>query len=384
VYRYVYDCGSTGQGVLANQRANEFLNVEKLYGADRPDIHMLVISHFHSDHVNGVPNLFLLFNVRRLVIPYLATDAQIIALAHFASLGPDAWSRFHLLVTDPRAWVDAQNGEGNTEIVQVHGDEGDDAPQEESAPPPFEDGNGFSLGSPHLSKQPWIDCPGAPVQISDTAPVAIFNAKRSVWTFRFYVQDRPTLENLIIADLLNKLRCTSRGDLLKNLNEQAWIQSNWETIRGCVKAQAPKEQNKTTLCMFSGPKPNHTLRETRLSFLPHALRYPWMSARNIGWLGTGDAELADAGRYQSFENHYAGFIEKTLTLSIPHHGSVENYHPKLARIGRAHVITASAGDAKHPAPAVCLHIQSECGNPLVVTREGWTQLFECFDMEFSN
>lgn len=384
IYRYVYDCGSTGQGVIAKQRANEFLNIEKLYGADRPDIHMLVISHFHSDHVNGVPNLFRLFNVRRLVIPYLETDAQIVALAHFASLGPAAWSRFHLLVTDPRAWADAQNGEGNTEIVQVHGGEDGEAPQAEPVPPPFEDGNGFSLGPLSLSQQPWIERPGAPVQIRDTAPVAIFNAKRSVWTFRFYVQNRPTLENLIIADLLKKLRCVSRGELLKNLNERAWIQGNWETIRGSVNAQAPNEQNKTTLCMFSGPEPNYTLREARMPFLPHAFRYPWLPARNIGWLGTGDAELTDAGHYQSFENHYAGFIEKTLTLSIPHHGSIKNYHPKLARIGRAHVITARAGDTKHPAPEVRLHIKSECGNPLVVTRDVPTQLFERFDMEFSH
>ena len=77
----VFDCG----GINSSDKAGDAA-VSYLKSCGRRDIDILVLTHFHNDHVNGVEKLFAEYDISRLVIPALNEDSdgnkdRLIALA---------------------------------------------------------------------------------------------------------------------------------------------------------------------------------------------------------------------------------------------------------------------------------------------------------------
>lgn len=66
-FTLVYDCGSYGNISLIND-AIEKSKIRK--------IDLLVISHFHEDHINGLAYLFKNFTVKKMLMPYLELAEQ--------------------------------------------------------------------------------------------------------------------------------------------------------------------------------------------------------------------------------------------------------------------------------------------------------------------
>lgn len=80
-FTFVYDCG----GVKVADRFEEFWNPYRETGRR---LDLLVVSHFHFDHINGVPNLIKTAKPRSLVLPYLY-PAEKIAYVAALSAAPD-------------------------------------------------------------------------------------------------------------------------------------------------------------------------------------------------------------------------------------------------------------------------------------------------------
>ncbi|MDO8989404.1 MAG: MBL fold metallo-hydrolase [Sideroxyarcus sp.] len=350
-YRYVYDCGSHHSNHLANKRVNELYGIESL-DSDKPSIDMVVISHFHADHINGVPRLFQQFKIRQLVLPFLSEDSQIVALAQLAATSPNAWNELHELVTNPRGWVNQHNGE-ETLIVQISENAGEVEVHREND-------DGLFIGPPGI--------------VNHNSTSGICQSQKVIWNFKFFIQNNSSASQSVIQKLQSSLSIPSRQILLDNLKNETWIKNNWDTIKKCYTGLGSSKQNATTLCMFSGPAGDYQLHDARISGKPLCYFQDcwWIHLHyGIGWLGTGDAELKSKTNFQAFMNHFNGHIEKTSTTSIPHHGSINNYHPKLGEIGFRHTITSDyAVDPKghHPSPTVVSDIQAKCGTPIIVTK----------------
>lgn len=350
-YRYVYDCGSHHNNHLANKRVDELCNIESLDN-DTPSIDMLAISHFHADHINGVPRLFQRFKIRKLVLPFLSEDSQIVALAQLAATSPNVWNELHELVTNPRGWVNQHNGE-ETLIVQISEEEGDIEVRRDND-------DGLFIG-PHGI-------------VNHNNTFGIYQSQKVIWNFKFFIQNNSSTSQAVIQKLQSSLTISSKQILLDNLKNETWIKSNWGAIKKCYTSLGSGKQNATTLCMFSGPAGGYRLRDARISGKPLCCFQDYWGIHShygIGWLGTGDAELKSNPNFQAFMQHFNGHIEKISTISIPHHGSIKNYHPKLGEIGFRHTITSDhLVDPKglHPSPTVVSDIQAKCGDPIVVTK----------------
>lgn len=360
-YRYVYDCGSRNNSTLANKRVDEYWRVETLNDNNDPDIEMLVVSHFHDDHINGIQQLFSRFNIKKLVLPYLAQNSKIVALAQLAASGTSTWIELHKLVIEPQEWLKNNGGE-NTKLVQIS-DEGGETIEEQAA---TENVNELSFGFSSI--------------LNHKSTPAIYKSGKPIWRFLFYCQNHSTASNNIIAKLKKDLNLSSDKDLLDQLSNQSWIAAHHNKIKSCYVSIFSK-QNPTSLCMFSGPHYNYHLYDARTSNLSWLRHRHWYRREVIGWLGTGDAELKDPAAFLAFNKHFGKIIAQVLTVSIPHHGSIGNYHPGLGQIGFQHVITSNHKiHSHHPSPLVIAHIQTECGNPIVVTKDDDSTLFERFDL----
>lgn len=73
-FNFVYDCGSEekiNQKVIDQCFPNPLLRTDK--NAQKTKINILFISHFHDDHISGIPYLLTKYSVDRIILPYYPT-----------------------------------------------------------------------------------------------------------------------------------------------------------------------------------------------------------------------------------------------------------------------------------------------------------------------
>ena len=121
---WVYDCGSWHKARSALQNRTKKL-VARVRRSNRP-LDLLFVSHFDTDHVNGLDHLLTELCVDTVVIPYLEpADAFIVTVAAIeqrdVSPDPDPdWRKWllelHKVAFDPAGWF---GGRGVRRVIRI-------------------------------------------------------------------------------------------------------------------------------------------------------------------------------------------------------------------------------------------------------------------------
>ncbi|QLI82651.1 MBL fold metallo-hydrolase [Chitinibacter fontanus] len=371
LYHYVYDCGAKGPlttaSVLIEDKIEQYL--ETRYSSDKalvkgqiPVIDLLVISHFHADHVNGIPKLLEKFHVRKVVLPFLEEDFKLLMLIQLAEEDFDTKVQFSDLIQDPQKWFTSRGAD--TEVVFIRTDES----TTDINLPPSES--------------------GIVIYDSHNKVSGIYASSKLAWEFKFYVQKDAVIAGNFVNKLIADLKLSDKSDLLDYLNKIDG--SSWGLLQKFYRDEFKKNPNSISLCMYSAPVNEYWIR--RLTFFESGffnLKSCWrcfdLQHNRIGWLGTGDAELKNepkSKKFDDFKKHYGTLLDNVDTLTIPHHGSIENFEDDLGRIGYIHVITAPAVDPKkaskikHPATSVLMSLISKSSHISIVTSESHTALLQ--------
>ncbi|MDA3831835.1 MAG: MBL fold metallo-hydrolase [Spirochaetales bacterium] len=356
-YRYIYDCGSKGQSTVSRE-IDRYITNEALEGRSS-DIDMLVVSHFHTDHIKGIPYLLSKAKVKNLIIPYLSMDAQLSTLAQLASLGYQELDDFSELIVNPSSWMRTQ-GSDEVQVTQISSGEvgGNDSEN------PVVD-NGISIN---------------PGKVSHEVSCNIFLQRNPFWQFKFYTEENATLATTI-TDMILAATGSNRSELESNLLDSDWIRQNWESLKNAYTSIGSDKQNITNLSMFSGPVGD--FGSMFANFQPGCSQsvYYHLMRELQGWLGTGDAELKSPRSFSAFEKHFNNLLRQVDTVTVPHHGALKNYNAKIGDIGVRHVITANSEvDPKghHPASEVMVNLKTKSSSLNVVTKDESTALFDSF------
>ena len=99
-YTFIYDCGTESLQILIDDAINDFIKNDLIR-----DVDGLFISHFHHDHISGIPKLIdKLKNksrkIKRIFIPKLTTEQRILNLIDLATYGYDFHSDEFKLVNN--------------------------------------------------------------------------------------------------------------------------------------------------------------------------------------------------------------------------------------------------------------------------------------------
>ena len=362
-YRYVYDCGSVAPSLVESRVESYFTNEE--LELRKPELDMLVLSHFHVDHINGVPHLLSKFKVKKLVLPFLSEDFVLAALADLAASGVEAWTEFSGLVLNPQTWMQ-ERGQGDAQVTQVRpdGPEGQDDRQ-------------------NVNQNGDISLP--PGEVNHRVMGTLGAPGDEYWDFKFYAHENWERYLLLLSALDAKFNPASEAAFLACLSDPAWIAAHHAEVTEVFRSLGSSNQNGITLCMYSGPRHKRIAhgylgRWTYDPMSRHYFRdYDWRwRAESIGWLGTGDAELREPPLFDAFATHYQDFIGSVDTLTIPHHGSRENYCASLGEVGQCAVLTSDHEedpDEHHPSPQVMVNLRTKRSPVFIVTREMGTALF---------
>jgi hypothetical protein len=333
VFRYVYDCGAKKPALL-RRTIHDY--AESIADVSRR-IDLVVLSHLDDDHVSGVDDLLGTCTVETVVLPYLSAVERAFVAARSSRQDrlratgrefiaePGRWLREHGVI---RVVFVRGGGEGGGETTgepeQPSGDRRDldqvrtlgigwgalTTPQNGAASATAKSGDQFM---PHTMSMPLL-ADGAPVlnwvlrsHVHECEPkrrAALERAARRA----FRLPATADLTSAITPDVLrHAMRDPKKRDRLVASYSRIW-----------------SDRNLTSLCLYSGPNRTPTF-ESIGEWRSHGS----YGLNALGWLGTGDAALAQAGRRRSLVRHLGPCVDNVGTLCLPHHGSRRNFHAAL-------------------------------------------------------
>lgn len=339
---FVYDCG-TDSGSQYAQTA-----LETYPDRDRP-LDLLIISHFHADHMNAVKDLLKKCNgVKEVVLPYLFPAERLLAGAGYAitrnldELDDD----YILFLSDPVGYL-MQRGANDAQISFVRPGE-----VVRDWPEPGEQGAGPYGWYPNEPEDTSGDMDAEEMLHLNNVNLRRHSAIRRapLWGFKFYCQPgRASTEDIVSqlaslsppidpADISNVLQ--NRLDDLKDIYHALFGGSagqNSTSIVCCHGPAAPRGKSRQILhceahagLSLSPPREAPDLWRSRGCCTGHIFldwHCHWSVGRDCPFLLpplqllTGDANLK-ASEYQT---HFAAELDAIGLALLPHHGSKSNW-----------------------------------------------------------
>lgn len=328
LFTAVYDCGSEQEDAL-KKCIKELLPEKRQLVIDA-----LFISHFHSDHVNGLE--YLLGKnvlVKKLFIPQLTDNYVINVLAE--EFG-DGGNRLHIdTLNFLRRLYNGETIANVEEILEVPVIEGENIPGEEYRP------DETIINRKHA-----------------VSPVVVEKKINDVpfWVYIPYNHYKNNnLDQVFIKYGYGNNNVVDVNHIFEDL-----INGNWKYIQEVFSEIYDDKHNEYSMTVYSGADVNASF-DTIVADLLFNFSYIWyhphggimIDEQQLGCLYTGDFEA------KKYTNMLIGFYSKmhdawdrTYLLQVPHHGSYKNYEEHLYNNHRKLTFISSAINDSYGHPHV--------------------------------
>ena len=359
IIEYVYDCGSLS--AIARDR-----EISEYAARGGSSIDVVYLSHFHADHVNGVPELVRRAGVQRFVIPLVSPAERLLVYAEAAitTTDPDSGSAaewYRALIVNPESAL--RSVAEDAEVVT--------ATPEQSL---LVSDTRESLADDEIEVL-WKP-PGAGTSAAaELSAVGSAGVSRPLWVWAPYVlTPASSRQALFVAALAAELG-QAVGTVEERLLDDAYVrelvnlhESELKRAYGKVSAGL----NLTSLCLFSGPAPGQRDWSRHWRTRGGGVDRPEVAAWDVrpGWLGTGDAPLRRRALARELADHYREALDEVGTFALPHHGSEHSFHADLLAMFNGSMPTCVVGagvgnNYGHPHAGVVQAV-ADCGSHLVV------------------
>lgn len=323
-FTVVYDCGSyKNTSIVEENIKNSILDTK---------IDLLVISHYHEDHINGLEYLFKNFDVKRMLMPYLKIEEKMESFID-VDIKNSSNNFYKDFCIDPQNALLSNFGK-STEITFVY---------PEPNPQPNE------IYIQNLKNE------------INSGDKITYDVKNSTWSYiPFNFQDTKRTEQF--KALTEKLPINTiyefKAYYKKNKSEFIDI---YEKVRG--------DKNTNSLVLYSGAYSN-------IKTTTYSRRKSFSFTQNISaCLYLGDYDAEGKQKIEELEGKYKSFYKEISTIQIPHHGSKHNYNPRLNfKPNIISVISAGINNKfKHPHNETLKEIAIQNGIVILVTEEDETK-----------
>lgn len=335
----VYDCGSNNKNVL--KRA-----IPGCFTKDA-EIDILFISHFDSDHVNGIATLKNNYRIKTVILPLVRPlDKIILKIYNYASKGKRAYQETRLLIENPKVFFKSRNND--TKVILV-------LPTEESRGEFVR--NAKSLNEFQSEK------------IIDSYQGINFKE----WIYiPFNYQEEARMAEF-------KYALEEEGITIKDWNDNLF--NDDEIINKIKRAynRLPGEINGNSLMLYSGAFElnTHSIYGCQYPEIhPLCFRY---CIRNLdGCLYLGDADLNESEMFRTLKDTLHPYTQRIGLIQIPHHGSKDNFNSEILNLNtnnRHYVLSyGTQNQYGHPSHYVASSVLST-GKYLAMVNENSPSIF---------
>lgn len=341
---YVYDCGSMKKyGKHRNVAIDAFLSV-----SGQRIIDFLFISHAHFDHLSGLERLLKSPGPRRvdtIVLPLLSPIQRLIVYSRSISENPGVATQFYRdFAIDPVAALQRFKPRQIIQMVRGNGP----APGADGGPVDGPTDGGPDRDGRSTGRMKWSfigrgrvsriglhsptsanDHRAAVFEMDDTVGIRVPSQTGRPWLLSTYVDVAVQKgKQKFLAALASSLSMTvSALNLLisNTAGLEQLVLHNSGKLEAAYKSIV-HDINVTSLCLYSGPIDQH--QNDKWWYYQGFGSFGYDRDR-VGWLGTGDAELKTSKRRGEFLKFYKSVFDHVSTLTLPHHGSQNNFHSDL-------------------------------------------------------
>jgi beta-lactamase superfamily II metal-dependent hydrolase len=336
----VYDCGSTtlwrsNNGTALKTKINSaFLK--------NHTINILFLSHFDSDHINGVDYLMNHCNIEKVVIPLLDDDTKV--LIKTSNKLFDNFSNTQLIDSPDEYFGDSIT------VIKIRDIEPADGA---SDPVSFESPTNIS---------------GIGINDREKDSGTVFNLGTIPhWfyiPFNYRYQER---KNIFMTKLReNHLNINNINTPAGILEHQAVLKTIYKGIKGGI--------NINSMALFSGMNAYYRL------FMGRENSNPWQMnchfrISDSGCLYLGDMDLNQPLLINDVKSRLQPLIEHIGTVQIPHHGAICNFNRDILRLPALKYAVISFGKKNHyghPSDSVVSEIITSRIVPLIVNERQHT------------
>lgn len=354
---YVYDCGELRRRSVLQDEIDRFK-------CDRVGavLDFLFVSHFHHDHTNGLERLLSGLTVSLIVIPYTSAAERLMSYAESLRSAPAAAVNpiAELIASPEAAFQRMSPGVPVVNIAPARFPDDDFAEDDLTQDDVFQINNENTPdGSGDLTWSVAVRgaADGRSVATGSNPIVVSIANQRLAWQLHPFVPAESG-DHRAAFELELSRRCRrSWAEIELELTSDggAWIVRNRRVIRAAYdKVVGKGRTNVTSLCLYSGPV-GHEFSTSSQSFGGQKTCSTGSDAA-VGWVGTGDAELDAIPAQSSFVKWAERFSQDLGTITLPHHGSRNNWSINVLRkLERVRTVVVSAHPPRnwrHPHPDV--------------------------------
>ena len=310
VFSFVYDCGTVSSKYFLMREIHTFkLLLPETGPHHEKKLDLLIISHLHDDHVNGLEYLLKDIKVDTVIMPYV--DESLKTLPLVESAGNNEFLRTFYL--DPIEWFASR---GVRRILLLGAE--DEAPEKELFPDRFPDNNDSGI-------QVDPESVGRTTRRNGTSIIYLKNessirCNNYCWEFKF--------ENLKLDP--------DKIDSYKHIVE--WYMKEYKTLeeilkdkrlikklREEIRIECGNILNRTSVVLLHGPMASDAL--VRFGFRNSCLCSYWVPLKidddiQGSTVLTGNVQLNAGESFQILDN--ASVKHRYLVVQFPHHGSKNN------------------------------------------------------------
>ena len=333
IFTAVFDCGCFERGKLGMSPKKFQQRIERYVNSifqSQETIDVLFISHFHTDHINGVEHLLTRCNVKKIFIPVMTPEVVLEAYLHsMVQLGRRSNVVSHFIEEI------FNNEELKEKIVQINDEFQEEERQLNNAVGTLP--SGVTLSGCHS----WYYLP--------------FNIKQNF--LPQLIAQEPLLQNAIKPN--GEVDFTKLTGIVKSRTIK-----HWERVYNGV---WPSKHNAYSMTIYS----------TNLSNNPIPVSWNGAILGNIAYLQnclyTGDYEAKVKANFNALQSRYNKYWQNIYIMQVPHHGSKDNYNASLYNKPIFCIISAGATDIyRHPSHRTIIGIQQNRCLPIVVTEDKYT------------
>lgn len=361
-FNFVYDCGS-------ENRIPRLNSIRRYKSKPSKHIDLLVLSHLHQDHVNGLDDLLKGITVNTLVMPYLSPFER----AYLAMLQPGVKSWYYQFLVNPISTLLNITDINRVVLIGRQRGEGDERINEDDEIPPdldkMDDKDGLRLISEN-DEQLEIAVKKYDSALLQKISDIVFKmyygkiVANKFWIFSYYnlpwmkKQDEMKFKKFL---KINHIDPNNQSQLLNIISVKK--------TRLNMKKSYPLNQdriNNTSVVIYHGPinQKDVLLQPWYFPVAPFYFRY----SKNVfskywGHILTGDIKMETTFGAQKavakILNHFNPWLDDIHIALIPHHGAFGYWSTRfLTNLSRCDnwVVSAKTNHKYHPGRKVLLDI----------------------------